>query len=132
MNTSADILQLHDVNKSFEASQGYVNVLHPVSLTLAEGEFAMVTGPSGSGKSTFLHLAALLDVPTTGRLVFEEQETSSLADNELSDIRKNRIGIVFQPLSPRRGESWLAPSGRLGRGLPKAGKVAGREGARSF
>ncbi len=96
MNTSADILQLHDVNKSFEASHGYVNVLHSVSLALAKGEFAMITGPSGSGKSTFLHLAALLDVPTTGKLVFEEQETSSLADNELSNIRKNRIGIVFQ------------------------------------
>ena len=96
MNTSADILQLHDVNKSFSASHGYVNILHSVSLTLAKGEFAMITGPSGSGKSTFLHLAALLDVPTTGRLVFEEQETSSLQDNELSDIRKNCIGIVFQ------------------------------------
>ena len=96
MNGSTDILKLHDVNKSFRASHGSVDVLHSVSLSLAEGEFAIVTGPSGSGKSTFLHLAALLDVPSSGELFFEEQETASLPDNELCDLRKNSIGIVFQ------------------------------------
>lgn len=96
MNSSTDILQLHDVNKSFRASHGSVDVLHSVSLSLAEGEFAIVTGPSGSGKSTFLHLAALLDVPSTGELFFEEQEIALLRDNELCDLRKNSIGIVFQ------------------------------------
>jgi putative ABC transport system ATP-binding protein len=96
VNSSTDILQLHDVNKSFWASHGSVDVLHSVSLSLAEGEFAIVTGPSGSGKSTFLHLAALLDVPSSGELFFEEQETASLRDDELCDLRKNSIGIVFQ------------------------------------
>ncbi len=96
MNSSTDILQLHDVNKSFWASHGSVDVLHSVSLSLAKGEFAIVTGPSGSGKSTFLHLAALLDVPSSGELFFEENETASLQDDELCDLRKNSIGIVFQ------------------------------------
>lgn len=96
MNSSTDILQLRNVNKSFHASHGYVNVLHSVSLSLAEGEFAIVTGPSGSGKSTFLHLAALLDVPTSGELFLEEQEITSLHDDELCELRKNSIGIVFQ------------------------------------
>ena len=96
MSGSADILQLHDVNKSFWASHGSVDVLHSVNLSLAKGEFAIVTGPSGSGKSTFLHLAALLDVPSSGELFFEEQETASLQDDELCDLRKNSIGIVFQ------------------------------------
>ena len=96
MNSSTDILQLHDVNKSFRASHGSVDVLHSVSLSLAKGEFAIVTGPSGSGKSTFLHLAALLDVPSSGELFFEEHETASLQDDELCDLRKNSIGIVFQ------------------------------------
>lgn len=96
MSSSTDILQLHDVNKSFRASHGSVDVLHSVSLSLAKGEFAIVTGPSGSGKSTFLHLAALLDVPSSGELFFEEQETASLQDDELCDLRKNSIGIVFQ------------------------------------
>lgn len=96
MNNSTDILQLHDVNKSFWASHGCVDVLHSVNLSLAKGEFAIVTGPSGSGKSTFLHLAALLDVPSSGELFFEEQEIASLQDNELCDLRKNSIGIVFQ------------------------------------
>jgi putative ABC transport system ATP-binding protein len=96
VNGSADILKLHDVNKSFWASHGCVDVLHSVTLSLGEGEFAIVTGPSGSGKSTFLHLAALLDVPSSGGLFFEEQETASLRDAELCDLRKNSIGIVFQ------------------------------------
>lgn len=96
MSSSTDILQLHDVNKSFQASHGCVDVLRSVNLSLSKGEFAMVTGPSGSGKSTFLHLAALLDVPTSGALLFEEQEVSSLQGAELCDLRKNSIGIVFQ------------------------------------
>lgn len=96
MNSSADILKFHDVNKSFPASHGSVDVLHSVSLSLSKGEFAIITGPSGSGKSTFLHLAALLDVPTSGELIFEEQEVASLRGSELCDLRKNSIGIVFQ------------------------------------
>lgn len=96
MSGSADILQFHDVSKSFRASHGSVDVLHSVSLSLAEGEFAIITGPSGSGKSTFLHLAALLDVPTSGKLLFEEQEIASLCGTELCDLRKNSIGVIFQ------------------------------------
>ena len=96
MNSSADILTLQDVNKSFRTAHGFVNVLHSVSLSLAKGEFAIVTGPSGSGKSTFLHLAALLDVPTSGGLIFEKQDVTSLQDNELCDLRKNSVGMVFQ------------------------------------
>ena len=87
---------MRDVNKSFRASHGCVDVLHSVTLSLSKGEFAILTGPSGSGKSTFLHLAALLDVPTSGELFFEEQEITSLWDDELCDLRKNSIGIVFQ------------------------------------
>ena len=87
---------MRDVNKSFRASHGCVDVLHSVTLSLSKGEFAILTGPSGSGKSTFLHLAALLDVPTSGELFFEKQEITSLWDDELCDLRKNSIGIVFQ------------------------------------
>jgi putative ABC transport system ATP-binding protein len=96
VNSPTDILQLHDVDKSFSASHGYVNVLHSVNLSLARGEFAILTGPSGSGKSTFLHLAALLDIPTSGELFLEEQEVTLLPDEELCELRKNSIGVVFQ------------------------------------
>ncbi|NIO41133.1 MAG: ATP-binding cassette domain-containing protein [Burkholderiales bacterium] len=96
MSESAGILQLQDVDKSFQASHGSVKVLHSVNLSLSKGEFAMLTGPSGSGKSTFLHLAGLLDVPTSGKLFFEDQEVSTLQGSDLCDLRKNSIGIVFQ------------------------------------
>ena len=96
MNNATDILQMHDVNKSFRTSHGRVDVLRSVTLSLSKGEFAILTGPSGSGKSTFLHLAALLDVPTSGELFFEKQEITSLWDDELCELRKNSIGMVFQ------------------------------------
>lgn len=96
MNDPTDILQLQNVNKSFQASHGSVHVLNSVSLSLSAGEFAMLTGPSGSGKSTFLHLAGLLDVPTSGKLFFEDQEVSTLQGDDLCELRKNSIGIVFQ------------------------------------
>lgn len=96
MNGSTGILQLQNVNKSFRAAHGSVDVLTGVNLSLSEGEFAIVTGPSGSGKSTFLHLAGLLDAPTSGKLFFEDQEVSKLDGGDLCDLRKNRIGIVFQ------------------------------------
>jgi putative ABC transport system ATP-binding protein len=67
-----------------------------VDLTVRAGDFVMVTGPSGSGKSTLLHLAALLDHPSEGRLVFEGRDVSALAETELCGIRKHRIGMVFQ------------------------------------
>ena len=96
MTASAHVLDLRGVCKSFSSPGGAVHVLRHVDLTVASGEFAAITGPSGSGKSTFLNLAALLDVPTSGRLLFEAQETSSMAESELSDIRKRKVGMVFQ------------------------------------
>ena len=90
------VLDLRGVSKSFSSPGGAVHVLRKVDLTVASGEFAAITGPSGSGKSTFLNLAALLDVPTGGRLFFEEHDASEMTESELSNIRKRKVGMVFQ------------------------------------
>jgi putative ABC transport system ATP-binding protein len=71
-------------------------VLNGVSMTVPGGQFLSVMGPSGSGKSTLLNLIAGLDTPTSGRILVEGRDISALSDDERSDLRLRRIGVVFQ------------------------------------
>jgi putative ABC transport system ATP-binding protein len=70
--------------------------LDHVSLTVEPGEFIAVMGPSGSGKSTLLNLMGCLDVPTTGKIYFAGQDISRLGDDDLTRLRRDHIGFVFQ------------------------------------
>jgi lipoprotein-releasing system ATP-binding protein len=93
----ADVLRLDGVTKSFNIGQpNEVEVLHGVDLALARGEFCALIGPSGSGKSTLLNLIGLLDRPTSGRLFIEDHETGELDDAQLTHLRGESIGFVFQ------------------------------------
>lgn len=67
-----------------------------VSLKIEKGEFAAIIGPSGSGKSTLMHILGALDTPTEGQYFLDGKEVSKLDDDELSDLRRSRIGFVFQ------------------------------------
>lgn len=96
MSESQLILRLNRVHKNYITPYGNIEVLKGVDLSIYAGEFVALTGPSGSGKSTFLHLSALLDVPSAGKIVFDGSETSALGEADLSNIRKNTIGMVFQ------------------------------------
>jgi len=104
MTASATVLEMRGVAKSFETARGAVQVLRGVNLEIREGEFVAITGPSGSGKSTFLNLAALLDIPTSGRVLFEGTDVSGMDERALSEVRKMKVGMVFQNffLLPRR------------------------------
>ena len=90
------VIAFNRVAKRFASPRGPVDVLRDIDLTVAAGEFLAVTGPSGSGKTTLLHLAALLDHPTTGDLRFEGEPVSELDEDALSEVRKHRVGMVFQ------------------------------------
>jgi putative ABC transport system ATP-binding protein len=70
--------------------------LNDVSFEVAEGEFVAIIGPSGSGKSTLMHILGALDTPTSGKYFLDGQEVSKLKDDQLSDLRRNKIGFVFQ------------------------------------
>jgi putative ABC transport system ATP-binding protein len=70
--------------------------LDDVSFEIKEGEFVSIIGPSGSGKSTLMHILGALDTPTSGEYFLDGHEVSKLNDDELSDLRKNKIGFVFQ------------------------------------
>lgn len=70
--------------------------LRDVSFHISEGEFVSIIGPSGSGKSTLMHILGALDVPTSGEYFLDGNKVSSLDDDELSDLRRNKIGFIFQ------------------------------------
>jgi putative ABC transport system ATP-binding protein len=70
--------------------------LKGVSFYIKEGEFVSIIGPSGSGKSTLMHILGALDTPTSGEYILDGKEISKLSDDELSDLRRNKIGFVFQ------------------------------------
>ena len=96
MTATTPILQIRNMTRSFPTPDGHAEVLRGVNLTVERGEFLMITGPSGSGKSTILNLAAMLDTPTSGKIVFQGREVSRLHDQDLCGIRKKEIGMVFQ------------------------------------
>ncbi|TDD69552.1 ABC transporter ATP-binding protein [Jiangella aurantiaca] len=93
---TAPAVRLDAVTKVYGSGENRVTALQEVGVDLATGTFTAVMGPSGSGKSTFLHCAAGLDRPTSGSVRLGDTELSSLSDNELTVVRRDRIGFVFQ------------------------------------
>jgi len=94
--TTTDSVRLSSVSKLYGSGDNTVAALRDVSLGLARGSFTAVMGPSGSGKSTFLHCAAGLDRPTSGTVHLADVQLSSLSEDALSRLRRERIGFVFQ------------------------------------
>jgi lipoprotein-releasing system ATP-binding protein len=92
-----DVLRLEEVHKSYAVGTPVeTEVLHGINLKLARGEFVALTGPSGSGKSTLLNIMGLLDRPSSGKLFINGAETSSLTEAQLTQLRGQSIGFVFQ------------------------------------
>jgi putative ABC transport system ATP-binding protein len=90
------LCRLEGIVKSYRMGDGEVQVLRGIDLLVERGEFAAIMGSSGSGKTTLMNIIGCLDVPTSGRYVLADQEVSRLTDDELSVIRGQRIGFVFQ------------------------------------
>jgi ABC-type lipoprotein export system ATPase subunit len=99
MADDAPLLELREVVKTYgeeRADKRSVRVLDGISLRLSRGCGLAVTGPSGSGKSTLLNLVGALDRPTAGEVFLEGRALGVLSDAELADVRRSRIGFVFQ------------------------------------
>jgi putative ABC transport system ATP-binding protein len=90
------LIRAQDLSKAYRRGTEEVRALDGVSFEVQAGEFVAVVGPSGSGKTTLLNLLGCLDVPTSGSLSIEGQETRSLPERALTRLRRERIGFVFQ------------------------------------
>lgn len=90
------VLELRDICKSYYQGKEPVPVLFDINLEVDEGEYLAIMGPSGSGKSTLMNIIGLLDLQTSGIYKFDGQDVGSCNDNQLSVIRNQKIGFVFQ------------------------------------
>ncbi len=90
------LLELRDVAKSYDAATGPLEVLRGVDLTLDAGQALAVVGPSGSGKSTLLNLIGALDRPTRGQVLLDGRDLAPLSDEQLAQVRSEKIGFIFQ------------------------------------
>jgi putative ABC transport system ATP-binding protein len=90
------IIDVRNVSRAFNNGKQVTEVLKNINLTVDEGDFVSIMGPSGSGKSTLLYLLGGLDTPTTGSVSINGRDLSTLSDKQLSSMRNEEIGFVFQ------------------------------------
>ena len=90
------MIELRGVSKTVQSGDHPLTILHPLDYSIASGEFVAVVGPSGSGKSTLLGLLAGLDAPSTGKILVDGIDITSLSEDGLAKLRGEKIGFVFQ------------------------------------
>ncbi|GAB3986290.1 ABC transporter ATP-binding protein [Actinoallomurus acanthiterrae] len=117
--TTGTAVRLEEVTKRYGRGRGAVEALRGLSVALPTSSFTAIMGPSGSGKSTFLHCAAGLDRPTSGRVLLEDTDLSKLREAHLTRLRRDRIGFVFQSFN-------LVPSLTAKQNIALPQRLAGR------
>ena len=90
------LLRAAGVSKIYTSGDAPVHAVRDVDLTVERGEFVALVGPSGCGKSTLLHLCGAMDRPSSGSIELEDRPLSSLTDDALTRVRRERVGFVFQ------------------------------------
>jgi len=96
MNTNREIVSLTNVIKNYGHDEVITKALQGIDLKINQGDFSVIMGPSGCGKSTMLNIIGGLDKTTSGEVKFDGKDFNSLTNKELSIIRRNQIGFVFQ------------------------------------
>ena len=91
-----NLIEIQDVFKIYPSAEDEVKALRGINITVGKGGFVAVVGSSGSGKSTMMNILGCLDVPTTGSYFLDGQDVSHFSDDELSTIRNEKIGFIFQ------------------------------------
>lgn len=96
MTTPPPLIKLQNVSKMYAIDGNNFFALRDVSLTIMPAEYTAITGPSGSGKSTLMHITGLLDRPSSGKVFIQGKDISALSDNDISKLRNQFVGFVFQ------------------------------------
>jgi putative ABC transport system ATP-binding protein len=118
------LLVASNLARTYTGGSATVRALDGVSLSIARGDFVAVMGPSGCGKSTLLHLCGAMDRPTSGTISLEGRELGGLSDDQLTRVRRDRIGFVFQFFN-------LLPTLTLGDNIALPCLLGGMSGAAS-
>ncbi len=95
-HSSQNIVIATDVHRHFGEGDAAVHALDGISVDFPRGRFTAIMGPSGSGKSTLMHVLAGLDKPTSGSVMVDGTEISDLDDKQLTELRRDKVGFVFQ------------------------------------
>jgi len=90
------MIELTNIGKTYATGDIKFEALKGVTFEIKDGEFVAIMGPSGSGKSTLMHILGALDVPSSGKYFLDGQDVSQLSEDELAEIRRDKIGFVFQ------------------------------------
>lgn len=90
------IVELLNVNKSYNTKYGCVEVLKGIDLEINQGDFLVIMGKSGCGKTTLMNIIGLMDNFTSGNYIFNERDVSKLSNNDKAKIRNGKIGFIFQ------------------------------------
>ncbi len=90
------MIEAIDVNKEYRRSGAIIRALADVNLKIRSGEFAMIQGPTGCGKSTLLNVLSGLDLPDSGRIIFDGENIARATEDRLSRLRRQKIGFIFQ------------------------------------
>jgi len=96
MSKKKEIIIVKNLSKIYQTDMLKTVAVDNVSFKIYEGEFVAIMGPSGSGKSTLMHILGALDKPTSGQYILDGKDVSHLSDDELSEIRNQKIGFIFQ------------------------------------
>jgi putative ABC transport system ATP-binding protein len=117
-----EIIKISHISKIYKTEAMETVALDDVSFSIQKGEFVAIMGPSGSGKSTLMHILGALDLPTSGEYILDGKKVSELSDDDLAEIRNQKIGFIFQAfnLLPRTTtmENVMLPM--VYAGIPKA------------
>ncbi len=90
------IIALINVTKTYSIGNSSLDALKNISLSIEKDSFSIIAGKSGSGKSTLLNMIGLMDIPTSGKIIFDGKDTANMKDSELSSLRYKEIGFIFQ------------------------------------
>ena len=91
-----NILEIKKINKNFRHRNGLIQIFKNVTLNIKKGELVALVGPSGSGKSTLLNIISLIDVPTSGQIIFNNKDMKNLNEKDKDNVRKKHISMIFQ------------------------------------